>query len=465
MKLLDGRPWDDDEDPTARSAGRERPFTATIVSLAAHGLLAAFAAYAMAKHLSRDAPPPEPPPVATFTPPSVDEPIIVELPPATESDLVAPNAPNAAKPETPPAPTVALAGGASVAHPDEANAGKGGDAEAKAKARNLAARADEDTVASALRDDVLRDQENRLKTSHDRESFIDRREALEPMELTFVASGKGFRYDRKPVASSDAALGTPTSKSPSVIGSTIGGAPKEGEGSVVAFTVASKDVGGSVAGSSVASPKPGAAYGVASVGTMQIVGANVTKARPDVDKGKPSVSANDKGSSKDTVDSDLAVATALKSLVDTSTSGSKEIGEGNGGGGGGGDPGSGGKYGPGTSSIAMGDGDGSIDGPREKRRLSYFHDLWKRLGPVVEKTFPREDELELRSGTVIVDIVIGKLGNVVDVVVIRPSGFKSFDVNVVTAIRSAGTLEPVPDVLGDGAITVRVPVQGGFRLY
>jgi TonB family protein len=459
---LNASRWEDartDDDPTVRRAGRERPLLATFVSIAAHLALGGFAAFAVARHLSDRNSAPEPVAATeTFTPPSDDETIVVELPPATESDMIAPNAP---KPQTVESPAPALAGGAKIEHPDEANAGKGGDVDAIAKARNLAPRADEDTVAAQLRDDLIREQENRLKTAEARESNVDRREALEPMELTFVASGKGFRYERKPVAKSDAALGVATNVPPSALGSVLGGSPTEGEGP----TLGASNVGSDVAGSSVASPKPGAAYGAASIGSMQIVGANVAKARPHVDKGKPSVSANDKGSSKDDVDSDLAVASALKSLVDTSTAGSPDIGDGKGGSPAPGDPGSGGKSGAGSMSVAMGDGNGSMDAMREKRRLTYFFDLENRLKPLVAGTFPKEDEMELKSGTVIVDLVIGKPGNVVDVVVIRPSGFKAFDQNVVVAIRGAGTLVPVPDLLGDGAITIRMPVQGGWYLH
>jgi TonB family protein len=190
----------------------------------------------------------------------------------------------------------------------------------------------------------------------------------------------------------------------------------------------------------------------------------VAKARPNVDQGKPSVTANDKGTTADNADSDQA-NTALKSLVDTTTFGGAKVGEGKGGVGGGSDPGAGGTSGIGAKSVALGDGPGSLDGPREKRRLAYFTSLQKRLGPLVASAFPREEELELRSGTVIVDLVIGKAGNVLEVIVVRPSGFVSFDKNVVDAIRTAGVFEPVPDVLSMTTLTVRVPVQGGWRLH
>ena len=112
----------------------------------------------------------------------------------------------------------------------------------------------------------------------------------------------------------------------------------------------------------------------------------------------------------------------------------------------------------------VGQGNGSVEGPRAERRTRYFLDLQKRLSPLVATAFPREQEIELRSGTVIVDLTISKTGGVLDVIVVRPSGFHQFDQNVLSALRSAKALEPVPDLLGSGAITIRVPVHGGWRV-
>ena len=454
------RPWEEPE-RTPRRGARESTLVATLVSIAAHAAIAIVGAIGVARGLAHEPVDPAPGDEAhTFPAPNPDEPIIVELPPSMASDDLAPAATIAV---APPVEPPALAGGAKTPMIDTGTAGKGGDPEVSASARNLGPRADDDTVASALRDDVIRDQDNRLDTSDERKSNVDRRMALQPMELTFVASGKGFRYERKPVAAKDAPPGVPTVDKASVLGTALGDgatAGTEGVGDVLA-----KTAGGATLGASTASPNQGAAYGTpASVGALQLAGAAVAKARPNVDQGKPSVTANDKGQTSDDTDSDQA-NTALKSLVDTTTFGGAKVGEGKGGVGGGSDPGAGGTGGIGAKSIALGDGPGSLDGPREKRRLAYFGNLQKRLGPLVASAFPREEELELRSGTVIVDLVLGKSGNVVDVVVIRPSGFASFDKNVVDAIRAAAMFEPVPDVLSMTTLTVRVPVQGGWRLH
>ncbi len=443
---------DSEVDPPRVRGGGALP--AGIVSLVLHGFVAVVGAIAVARGIGRTEPP-QPEPDHSFPTPATDEPIIVELPTSEGTDEQA----EPAAPITPPPPNAPeLAGGAKVAMIDDEKAGKGGDSMVTTTAKNLSPRPEQDTVASALRDDVVRDQENHLDASKDRKTEVDRREAVEPMELTFVSSGKGFRFERHPSAVSDAAAGSSMAPA-TVLGQTLGaaGTPKDGEGEK------QKSPGGETLGGKIAAKTPGADYGT-SIGSMQLAGASVVKARPDVDKGKPSVMANDKGAAADNGNADQANA-ALKSLVDTSTFGGGKTGEGVGGAGGGGDPGAGGTSGGGSKTVALGDGPGALDALREARRLAFFHQLQKRLEPIVRETFPKEEELDLRSGTVIVDLTIAKTGNVVDVVVIRPSGFGIFDKNVVFAIRAAGLLEPVPDQLSMGAVTIRVPVQGGWRLH
>ncbi|MBI2388944.1 MAG: TonB family protein [Deltaproteobacteria bacterium] len=385
--------------------------------------------------------------------PDSDAPIVVELPAMSAVDL-----PESTIAQVGPAAPVS-AGGAKVAHVDAEKAGHGGDATVEAKARNLAPRPEERTTIDTMRDAISDEQENRLLTGKKRASRVDLRLALQPMELTFVASGKGFRYERRPVAASDASLGVAGGKGLPVGANAVGqGAPLAGDGATI------KVAGGPTLGGATASSKGGAAYGSAWVGVPQEVGAKVATGRPHVDKGKPSVTANVKGQPADDVDADQAVAVALKSVVANSTAGGAALGDGKGGSGGGGDPGSGGKSGSGLSSAALGAGPGSADGPVAIERTEWFRNLQKRLGSVLRDTFPKERELELRNGTVIVDVVIAKGGGVVDAVVVRDSGFPDFDQNVVTRLRGAGTLEPVPDVLSKGTITVRIPVTGGWRL-
>lgn len=385
--------------------------------------------------------------------PEADAPIIVELPPM-QGDVAMVATPEPVPSPAVPSPAVIEAGGAKTAQVDN-QAGKGGDVTAAMRARNLAARAEDETTTVTHRDAIDAEQENRLKTGKQRASRIDVRYALEPMELTFVASGKGFRYERHPVAKSDASTGVASGKGSSAGVTALGqGLPINGEG-------APKTLGGAAVGS-VSSPKAGAAYGV--VGMPSEVGANVAKGRPHVLKGKPNVTADSKASASDTTDSDQAVAAALKSVVSNSTSGAVAIADGKGGSGGGNAPGSGGKSGEGSTSMALGSGSGAVDGPHAIERTSWFAALQKRLGPLMRDAFPREREMDLRNGTVIVDLVIAKGGSVVDVIVVRPSGFDDFDQNVVTRMRAAGALDPVPDLLSKGSITVRVPVHGGWRL-
>lgn len=444
-----------DQDDVA-PAGVPRPLVtrwrvAAVASLVAHGVVALVSAIVSQGAGASVASPPDAPTGRAFPLPAPDAPIVVELPPA--SGPAAAVAPATANPPAPVDPTLS---GTAVARVDEANAGKGGDDTVVAKATNLAPHAEDRTTSDETRDAIDDDQENRLETAKTRASRIDRRVALEPMQLTFVASGKGFRYERRPVAKSDASLGVAVKPS-AAGGAALGqGEPVDGEGPVA------KSAGAEQLGSASPTPKAGAAYGVASVGAIQIVGANVAKARPHVGQGKPSIASDAKGAPSDTIDGDQAVAAALKGIVSTSTAGGTKTGDGVGGAGSGGAPGAGGTTGAGSQSSALGAGGAPGDGKHGIARTQWYLDLKKRLEPLVAGTFPVEQELELRNGTVIVDLVIAKQGAVVDVIVVRPSGYSTFDQNVVSRLRGSTGFAPVPDLLSLGPITVRVPVTGGW---
>ncbi|MGZ3475225.1 MAG: hypothetical protein ACXWUG_13690, partial [Polyangiales bacterium] len=350
---------------------------------------------------------PAPAPVERQYPlPDPDAPIVVEFAPMnTSADLsLTKTEDGESKVEPPP---VQMAAGAKFAHIDDGK-GKGGDGHSD-PARNLAAHAEEHTTVDKIRDAVDAEQENRLKSAKERKSHVDLRIALEPMELSFVASGKGFRYERHPVAKSDSSLGFASGKGTALGGAQLGsGVPIEGVGG-------QKNPGTASVGGMEASPAKGAAYGQPVVGMPQVVGANVAKARPNVDKGKkPSVTSNAPGSPADTIDGDQAIADAMKSLVSMSTKGGAP-GEGKGGAGGGGAPGSGGSMGDGSQTVALGGGDGSLEGPHAYKRTAWLLNLQKRIGPLVKDTFPPEVDLDLRNGTVIVALVIAKNGSVVDI--------------------------------------------------
>jgi TonB family protein len=426
---------------------------AALLSLAAHGAIALVSVVLVARGFGS---PPEPvPEVRQYPLPDPDAPIVVELAPMNApSDLsLTKTAEGESKVEPPP---MQMASGAKLAMVDDGK-GKGGDAHG-GPARNLAAHDEDHTTTDKIRDAASAEQENRLKSAKTRKSDVDLRIAIEPMELSFVASGKGFRYERHPVAHSDSSLGFAAGKGTAFGGAQLGsGVPIDGVGG-------EKNPGTSTLGGAQASPAKGAAYGQPLVGMPQVVGANVVKARPNVDKGKkPSVTSNKSGSPADDLDSDQAIAEAMHSLVSMSTKGGAP-GEGKGGVGGGGAPGSGGSAGDGSSSVALGNGDGSLEGPHAYKRTAWLLNLQKRIGPLVKDTFPKEVDLDLRNGTVIVSLVIAKNGNVIDIVVVRPSGYQEFDQAVVTNIRGAKSFEPVPDVLAMGpTITVQLAIFGGFR--
>ncbi|MBL8721713.1 MAG: TonB family protein [Myxococcales bacterium] len=431
----------DVDDPASGPAGlaRARRTSASVWVLASvfgHLLLAGGAAVLVARHLNAPPPPVEGAPA--YPPPPPDGPIVVELP-TSSGETIALAVTTSGLPVDKP---VGLAGGA-AAHADDQTGGKGG--APGAKAVNLASANGDEAVSAALRD-ANEDQQNHLATDKHRVSPLDVRHALVPMELTFVASGKGFRYERHPVG--NAALGAESSK-PATLGGAPGGAA--GEGALAQL--------GSKAGGPV-KPIPGVRYGSIIVGTPQLVGAPVVKARPHVQKGKPTVAAGDKGAvTKDDQDADQAVAAALKSVVDTSPVGAVEPGPGKGGTTGPGAPGSNGSD-VGASSVALGSGAGG----ESPKRTRWFLDMNKRIGPLVDKTFPKEAELELRNGVVIVELVIDKGGKVIDVTVVKPSNFPQFDKNVVTALRKAPGFDPIPDLVGEGPVRVRLPVQGGWQL-
>lgn len=422
---------------------------AAIVSLLVHAGLGLFALRA-----ASSVAPPVDPRVAElgriYPLPDPDAPFVVELPtmalaldPAPESEVASP----------PP-----TSGGAKIARTDDEHAGKGGDVVVSAKARNLAARPEERTTIDTFRDAIDDEQENRLLTGKKRASRIDVRLALEPMELSFVASGKGFRFERHPIAATDSALGKASGLSVAAGGAAVGATVTPGEGPVLAAA------GAAALGGPTPSPKGGASYGKTWIGTPQLVGAPIAKARPHVDKGKPSVTSNAKGSPADTVDSDQAVALALKSVVANSTAGGAALGDGKGGSGGGGAAGAGGESGGGSKAAVLGAGNGDADAAHALERTDWFRGLKTRLGPMLEGAFPAARESELRNGTVIVDLIIAKAGNVLDVIVVRPSGFDEFDQTVVTRLRTPKAIAPVPDLLSKGAITVRIPVTGGWHL-
>ena len=111
----------------------------------------------------------------------------------------------------------------------------------------------------------------------------------------------------------------------------------------------------------------------------------------------------------------------------------------------------------GGAARAAGDGDGVVSlTTSDARYQRYFGLLRRRLAQLTEGAFPREDDLQLRQGTVILRFVIERDGAVRDVVIERRSGVPGYDANVRRALVAA-TLPPIPASVARDRLTVRWP--------
>src|SRR5262249_46482834 len=116
--------------------------------------------------------------------------IAIELPGVAEGTTVADReiVPEGTAPST--------FGGATVARIDTGSRGSGGDVTG-ARATNLAAMNDDMKLDTDLLSRLDRDQVQRLKTASRRTTHEDRRATTQPMELTFLATGKGDHAERR----------------------------------------------------------------------------------------------------------------------------------------------------------------------------------------------------------------------------------------------------------------------------
>jgi TonB family protein len=370
-------------------------------------------------------------------------PIAVELPSVSEGPSIEREEPDPVG-EVPPPPS-----GGTLAHPDTAEQGRGGDRASREKAINMA---DEDETVRLSPDLVSRldrDQLQRLRAGRSRASWEDRRSTTQPAELTLVAVGRGRVRERRPPASWVPSRGALESPRPSVAGATAGtraerdpeegataGAPREGS----------------------AREAPGAGLREAPAGTDHRSSAPVASARPSVVRAPVSVPAFDRSTPKDDVDTEQEVATTIRSIVHASAAGGP-AGEGLGGIAGGGDPGFGGAAPAGFRAHPLGSEEGeALDFfTSDPRLVSYFRRIHAKIDPLWADAFPKSALLNLEQGTVILDFVVSADGRVeVEWPPVRPSGIDEFDRNCADAIRRASPLPPIPSVLG-ARLRIRAP--------
>lgn len=372
-------------------------------------------------------------------------PIPVELPEVFEGTLIADRVQDSTgePPKT--------LGGDVIARIDTGRAGRGGDARGQ-RATHLADADDKFSRTRDLLDRLDRDQEQRLATAHERQSFDDRRTSRDPMELTFLATGSGMLEERRKHGanpSRGALLSLPAS--------VRGGEP--GHLRDDADPGDPSRPGASVEGSTQA--HAGQGLRTADEGTDHRASADTKKGRPLVDQAAVSVAAAARGRPSDTVDSDQEVASALRSIVHASVAGGAGD-DGPGGTAGGGAAGAGGASGAGSHPRPLGDGQGDTYdfNTHDARLVGYFRELHRKIDPLWANAFPRSAMVDLKQGTVILEFVVESDGSArVMWPPRRPSGIDEFDRNCRDAIQNAAPFPPIPASLGVSRLRIVAPFE------
>lgn len=375
--------------------------------------------------------------------------IAIELPGVAEGTLIADRdvIPEGTEPST--------YGGATVARIDTGSPGSGGDVTGQ-RATNLAAMNDDMKRDMDLLNRLDRDQVQRLKTAALRTTHEDRRATTNPMELTFLATGKGEHQERRPNSASDPSRGSLVSGAPSVVGGRHIGSSSPDE------QAPGSSPGAEHAGQLLGSPGLGVREGKA--GADHRKAARIAYARPSVTEGPPTIPGIWNGRPNDTVDSDQEVANTVRSIVHASVAGGL-AGDGRGGSASPTpDPGAGGgTTGRGSVARPLGSGDGDLVdwNTNDPMLVPYFRKIHAKVDPLWANAFPKSAMLELKQGTVILEFTIAADGSAkVSWPPVRPSGIDEFDRNCAEAVRRASPFEPIPAALkeaGRTTLKIRAP--------
>ena len=371
----------------------------------------------------------------------------IELPALAEGTLLSTREPDArgVVPE--------LNGGSATPRVDTGVAGAGGDVTVDKPAVNFSDGDERMRLSPDLLSRIDRDQLHRIDAARVRQSWEDRRATTNPMELTFIASGPGTLEERRKLAAANPSRGALQAPAAGVTGADLGAPPRD-DGSDVRSKLGGDRLGSIARASGVGLLR-------AAPGVDHRASAPVASARPDVTQAPVAVNANDRGRTKDDVDTEQEVATTVRSLVHASTAGGKVDGEGRGGSGGGGDPGAGGKSGSGSTTRALGIGEGAtfdID-TGDPRLQPWFRQIKAKIHPLWANAFPKSALLDLKQGTVILMVTVFADGRVGAVSTYRPSGIPEFDHNCADAVRRANPLPAIPSSLGVTRINIMMPFR------
>ena len=399
-------------------------------SLAAHGLLltcgALLISHSLRTHLS--APP---------TPINPKGEIEVELPSfdpsASDRERESEVQPEELEPALP-------GGGPLTRHPDTEHAGRGGEKTAPEAATNLDSHIDPITLSTDAPTHLNRSQVQRLHTANTRRSWDDHRSTPTPMQLTFLATGKGSLPERRALAAN--APGSVAGKVAASVGGIVG--PSEQE----AGLDSDPTPGASVAGRREAELQPGAPAAAPQAAPSR--GAQVLIARPWVMRARPALPTEVRARPSDVDDSSQAVAARVAALIHASTIGAPQ-GPGVGGEPVGAYPGRSGDAGMGSRATPSGFGPGP-DALNDPGIQGFVADLKKRVDDQLRRAFPDWAIEAGRSGHVIIELAVLADGRLERVRMVRPSGIPEYDGNVLTGVRRIPSFGPLPKAFGKRAL-------------
>jgi len=344
--------------------------------------------------------------------------------------------------ETPPEEIEpALPGGGPLTrHPDTEQAGRGGSKTAAQAATNLDSHIDPISLETDTLTHLDRSQVQRLRTASARRSWDDHRATPTPMQLTFLATGKGRLPERRAPAAN--APGSVAGTLAAAIGGVAGGA--DGEAGPAVDTAP----GAAAPGRREATLQPGTPGAAHPAAPSR--GAQVLIARPWVMRARPALPTEVRARPNDIDDSSQAVAARVAALIHASTIGAPP-GPGVGGEPVGGRPGRSGSEGMGSRATPSGFGPGP-DALNDPGIQGFVAGLKKRVDDQLRRAFPDWAIEAGRSGHVVFELAVLADGRLERVRMLRPSGIAEYDGNVLTGVRRIPSFGPLPKALGQRAL-------------
>jgi TonB family protein len=331
-------------------------------------------------------------------------------------------------------------GGPLTRHADTDHAGRGGSKTAAEAATNLDSHIDPITLETDAPTHLDRSQVQRLHTANARRSWDDHRSTPTPMQLTFLATGKGRVPERRALAHN-----APGSIAGTVAAS-VGGLP----GSLEVEDGRNIDPASAAAapGRKQQEPQAGAPTPVSNAAPSR--GAQILTARPMVMRARPALPTEVRARPNDIDDSSQAVAARVAALIHASTIGAPP-GPGVGGEPVGGRPGRSGTEGMGSQATPSGFGPGP-DALNDPGIQGYVAGLKQRVDDQLRRAFPDWAIEAGRSGHVIFELSLRADGHLERVRMVRPSGIAEYDGNVLSGVQRIASFGPLPKALGKRAL-------------